>query len=199
MDNIFLIGFMGTGKSTVAKRLSSIYHLEVVEMDELIEKRQGMKISDIFAKYGEEYFRKLETDLLNEIQSKKNVVVSCGGGTPLRNENVEAMKKNGKVVLLNATAESIFERVKNNHDRPLLENNKNVDYIREMLDGRKDKYFAAADFIIETDNKSKDQICKEIGKSLKPPKESTIKLLQKTKIEPFYPKRYQNCVKKMRF
>ena len=77
------------------------------------------------------------------------------------------MKKNGKVVLLNATAESIFERVKNNHDRPLLENNKNVDYIREMLDGRKDKYFAAADFIIETDNKSKDQICKEIGKSLK--------------------------------
>lgn len=167
MDNIFLIGFMGTGKSTVAKRLSSIYHLEVVEMDELIEKRQGMKISDIFAKHGEEYFRKLETDLLKEIQSKKNVVVSCGGGTPLRNENVEAMKKNGKVVLLNATAESIFERVKNNHDRPLLENNKNVDYIREMLDGRKDKYFAAADFIIETDNKSKDQICKEIGKSLK--------------------------------
>ncbi|MCR4831007.1 MAG: shikimate kinase [Pseudobutyrivibrio sp.] len=166
MDNIFLIGFMGTGKSTIAKGLSAAYHLKVVEMDELIEKRQGMSISDIFAKKGEEYFRKLETELLKEIQHEKNVVVSCGGGTPLRSENVNAMKENGKVVLLNATPESIFERVKNNHNRPLLENNKNVDYIKDMLAGRKDKYFAAADIIIETDNKSREQICTEIGESL---------------------------------
>ena len=131
--NIFLIGFMGAGKSTVAKYLNGTYGMRVVEMDQIIADREQMSIADIFRIHGEEYFRKLETALLVELQSQSNVVVSCGGGVPMREENVQAMKKNGRVVLLNARPETILERVKDNHDRPLLENHKSVDYIAELM------------------------------------------------------------------
>lgn len=81
-------------------------------MDQCIVERQGMSISDIFETYGEEYFRELETNLLIEMQSQSNVVVSCGGGVPMRERNVVEMKKNGRVVLLTAKPETILERVK---------------------------------------------------------------------------------------
>jgi shikimate kinase len=161
-QNIVLIGFMGTGKSTISKALSKMYGMEIVEMDEIIAKREGMSISDIFATYGEQYFRDAETNLLIEMQSRKNVIISCGGGTPLRECNVVEMKKNGKVFLLSAKPETIFERVKNDHSRPLLENNKTVDYIAEFMESRREKYEAAADFVIMTDHKSRQTICEEI-------------------------------------
>lgn len=161
-SNIVLIGFMGTGKSTIAEFLKNTLNMEVVEMDQLIATREGMSISKIFEIHGEEYFRDLETNLLIEMQSKSNVVISCGGGTPMRERNVAEMKKNGKVVLLTAKPETILERVKDNHDRPLLENNKNVSYIEELLEKRRPKYEAAADFVIETDQKSAAEICEEI-------------------------------------
>ena len=138
--NIVLIGFMGTGKSTVSELLKRRFAMEVVEMDQIIAKRQGMSISDIFATYGEEYFRDLETNLLIEMQSKKNMVISCGGGVPMRERNVIEMKKNGRVVLLTAKPETILNRVKNNHDRPLLEGNKNVDFIADLMEKRREKY-----------------------------------------------------------
>lgn len=94
--NIFLIGFMGSGKSTVSQWMKKRYGMERIEMDQLIEKRQKMSISEIFRIYGEEYFRSLETDLLVEMQTKRNVVVSCGGGVPMRECNVQEMKKKRK-------------------------------------------------------------------------------------------------------
>lgn len=160
--NIVLIGFMGTGKSTVSSYLKKKFGMEVVEMDQIISERQGMNISDIFKTYGEEYFRDLETDLLIEMQSRKNVVISCGGGVPMRERNVVEMKKNGKVVLLTAKPETILERVKNDHRRPLLEGNKNVEFIAELMEKRREKYEAAADIMIETDGKTKQEICKEL-------------------------------------
>lgn len=166
-SNIVLIGFMGTGKSTIAEFLKNTLNMEVVEMDQLIAQREGMSISKIFEIHGEEYFRDLETNLLIEMQSKSNVVISCGGGTPMRERNVAEMKKNGKVVLLTAKPETILERVKDNHDRPLLENNKNVSYIEELLEKRRPKYEAAADFVIETDQKSAAEICEEIIQKLR--------------------------------
>ncbi len=166
-SNIVLIGFMGTGKSTIAEFLKNTLNMEVVEMDQLIATREGMSISKIFEIHGEEYFRDLETNLLIEMQSKSNVVISCGGGTPMRERNVAEMKKNGKVVLLTAKPETILERVKDNHDRPLLENNKNVSYIEELLEKRRPKYEAAADFVIETDQKSAAEICEEIIQKLR--------------------------------
>lgn len=165
--NIVLIGFMGTGKSTISAYLSEQFGMEAIDMDQVISEREGMPISRIFEIHGEEYFRNAEANLLKELQTKKNVVISCGGGTPLREENVVEMKKNGKVVLLTAKPETIFERVKNNHDRPLLENNKSVEFIEELMLKRKDKYIAAADVVIETDNKEKQQICHELIDALK--------------------------------
>ena len=160
--NIFLIGFMGAGKSTISDYLKNVLAMDVVEMDQCIVERQGMSISDIFETYGEEYFRELETNLLIEMQSRSNVVVSCGGGVPMRERNVAEMKKNGRVVLLTAKPETILERVRDNHDRPLLENNKNVSFIADLLEKRRAKYEAAADIVIETDGKSELEICEEM-------------------------------------
>ena len=160
--NIFLIGFMGAGKSTISDFLRTVFAMEVVEMDQIIAEREGMSISDIFETYGEEYFRNLETELLIEMQSKSNVVISCGGGVPMRERNVVEMKKNGRVVLLTAKPETILNRVKDNHDRPLLEGNKNVSFIGDLMEKRREKYQAAADIVIETDGKDKLEICEEL-------------------------------------
>ena len=164
--NIVLIGFMGAGKSTISNYLKNMFAMEVVEMDQVIAEKEGMSIPDIFEVYGEEYFRDAETNLLIEMQSKSNVVISCGGGVPMRERNVVEMKKNGKVVLLTAKPETILDRVKDNHDRPLLENNKNVPFIADLMEKRREKYEAAADIIIQTDGKSKLEICEEIIQKL---------------------------------
>ena len=160
--NIVLIGFMGAGKSTISDFLKNVFAMDVVEMDQIIAQRQGMSISDIFETYGEQYFRDLETNLLIEMQSRSNVVISCGGGTPMRECNVVEMKKNGRVVLLTAKPETILDRVKNNHDRPLIENNKTVPFIADLMEKRRAKYEAAADIIIETDGKNELEICEEL-------------------------------------
>jgi len=160
--NIVLIGFMGTGKSTISDFLKNVFAMDVAEMDQIIAQRQGMSISDIFETYGEQYFRNLETNLLIEMQSRSNVVISCGGGTPMRECNVVEMKKNGRVVLLTAKPETILDRVKDNHDRPLIENNKTVPFITELMEKRRAKYEAAADIIIETDGKNELEICEEL-------------------------------------
>ena len=160
--NIVLIGFMGAGKSTISDFLKNVFAMDVVEMDQIIAERQGMSISDIFETYGEQYFRDLETNLLIEMQSRSNVVISCGGGTPMRECNVVEMKKNGRVVLLTAKPETILDRVKDNHDRPLIENNKTVPFIADLMEKRRAKYEAAADIIIETDGKNELEICEEL-------------------------------------
>ena len=162
MANIFLIGFMGTGKTTIANALNRKYDMEIIDMDANIEQEQNMAISEIFANQGEEFFRDLETKLIYDLQNKDNVVVSCGGGAVLRQENVRAMKKSGKIILLNATAETILERVQNSHNRPLLEGNKNVEYIRQLMSKREDKYNSAADYVVDVDNRAVEDIAEEI-------------------------------------
>ena len=160
--NIVLIGFMGAGKSTISEFLKTAFAMDVIEMDQIIAEREGMSISDIFEVYGEQYFRDLETNLLIEMQSRTNVVISCGGGTPMRECNVVEMQKNGRVVLLTAKPETILDRVKDSHDRPLIENNKTVSFIAELMEKRREKYEAAADIVIETDGKDELQICEEL-------------------------------------
>lgn len=160
--NIVLIGFMGAGKTTVSDYLSTMFAMKVVEMDQMIAEREEMSIPDIFATYGEEYFRNLETKLLIEMQSSRNTIVSCGGGAALRSENVAEMKKNGRVVLLTASPETVYERVKDSEDRPLLNQNKSVEHIAELMEKRREKYEAAADIVVQTDGKTVLQICEEL-------------------------------------
>ena len=167
MKNIFLIGYMGTGKSTVATHMAKAYGMEVMEMDEMIVCREGMSISDIFAKHGEEYFRDVETKLLQEICRQENIVVSCGGGVVLRRHNVDEMRKSGTIVLLSANPETILERVKDDNSRPLLAGNKTVEFIREMMEKRREKYEGAANIMIQTDHKSVVGICEEMIERIK--------------------------------
>lgn len=161
-ENIFLIGFMGAGKSTVAAELERQLHIPHAEMDALIVEREGMAISDIFAEKGETYFRDVETALLKDLTEKKGIIISCGGGAVMRDENAALMKQCGKIVLLTATPETIYERVKDSTDRPILNGNMNVDYIRELMEKRKDRYLAVADVIVATDQKSAEEITREI-------------------------------------
>ena len=160
--NIVLIGFMGAGKSAISDFLSTMFDMRLVEMDQEISERQEMSIPDIFATYGEEYFRNLETELLRELRAENGCVISCGGGVALREENVAEMKKNGRVVLLTASPETIYERVKDSNDRPLLNGNKNVEFIADLMEKRRDKYEAAADVVIRTDHKTVLQSCEEL-------------------------------------
>lgn len=160
--NIVLIGFMGAGKSAVSERLSTVYAMKSVEMDQVIAEREGMSIPNIFAAHGEEYFRDLETELLVEMQSHKNTVISCGGGAVLRERNIREMKRNGRVVLLTASPETVYERVKDSDDRPVLNGRKNVKGIKELMEQRRGRYEAAADIVINTDNKTVMQVCEEL-------------------------------------
>lgn len=161
-ENVFLIGFMGAGKSTIAKKLREDLQMELVEMDARIVEEQGMSINDIFAQYGEDHFRDIESQLIVTLGEEGNTIVSCGGGVVVRPQNVKYMKKSGKVVFLSATPETIYDRVKNSTERPILNGHMNVEYIAELMEKRRALYEAAADIKIDTDQKSREEICKEI-------------------------------------
>jgi len=161
-ENIFLIGFMGSGKSTMAKMLAKEMGNELVEMDETIEAEAGMSINEIFEKHGEDYFRDLESTLIERIARKGGVIVSCGGGAILREENVLNMKKSGKIIYLSATPETIYERVRHSTNRPLLKGNMNIEYITCLMEKRIDIYRSTADEVVSVDAKDKKTILEEI-------------------------------------
>lgn len=164
-QNIALIGFMGAGKSTVSHCLKDMLAMEEVETDAMVVEAEGMAITDIFAKYGEPYFRNCESNAIIELQGRRQVIISCGGGAVMRDENVENLKKSSRIVLLTATPETTLERVKDSDERPILNGHMNVEYIAELMEKRRQKYEAAADVIIATDGKSVMEICEElIGK-----------------------------------
>lgn len=162
INNIFLIGFMGAGKSTIAKALQRELGFPLVEMDERIVQEQGMSINDIFAQYGESHFRDIESQLVVDLGEQEPSIISCGGGVVVRPQNTQNMKKSGKIVFLTATPETIYERVKNSTDRPILNGHMNVEYIAELMEKRRALYEEAADITIQTDGKTREQICAEI-------------------------------------
>lgn len=161
-----LIGFMGAGKSTVSHILRDLLQMEEIEMDTEIARQQGKSIPEIFDQYGEEYFRKEETNLLRKLGTQKGKLISCGGGVVVKKENIELMKRQGPVVLLTATPQTTFERVKDSQERPILNQNMSVEFIQELMEKRKDQYMAAADIIVKTDGKKVEEICEEILKKV---------------------------------
>ena len=160
--SIFLIGFMGAGKSTIARALQRELGFPLIEMDERIVKEQGMSINDIFAQYGEDHFRDIESQLIVDIGKEEPSIVSCGGGVVVRPQNTQNMKEIGRIVFLTATPKTVHERVKNSNDRPILNGHMNVEYIAELMEKRRALYEAAADITIQTDGKMREQICEEI-------------------------------------
>ena len=160
--NLYLTGFMGCGKSTVARGFQALYDRPVLEMDQILSGQEGMSIPEIFRLKGETYFRERETAFLDTMEERSGTVVSCGGGVPLRKENVERMRHTGWIILLQASPEVILERVSRNDSRPLLQGKKTLEDIRALMESRRPAYESAADIVIDTDGKSVQQICREI-------------------------------------
>lgn len=148
MTNIVLCGFMGSGKTIVGKELAKIMGCKFVDTDELIEKEQGVAIKAIFATHGEDYFRDLEHDMCKKVAAMKNCVVSTGGGAMTYQRNVDAIKEGSKVVFLDASFDVICDRIGDSTTRPLFRDRQKA---RELYDLRKDKYLAAADYVIDGD------------------------------------------------
>lgn len=162
-DNIVLIGFMGSGKTTVGHRLEEQYGYSFLDTDAYIEKREGKRISEIFDEHGEEYFRKLETLILQElIETTHHTVISTGGGMPLRRENARLLRELGQVAYLKASEETIWERVKDSHDRPLLNGENPKQKIHALMEARKPLYEQAAHIQVETDGRSPVTIAEEL-------------------------------------
>lgn len=159
---IFIIGFMGTGKTTVSAYLSGKLGCLSVEMDQRIREETSMEIKDIFEIYGEEHFRDLETNLIRAIGTEPPCVVSCGGGAVLRPENVRMMKNSGIVVLLTARPETILNRVKGDDSRPNLKGRMSTEGIAGLMEKRRLAYETAADMTVKTDNRTPDEIAEEI-------------------------------------
>jgi shikimate kinase len=170
MSQIYLIGFMGTGKSTVARELSARLKRPLLDTDEEIVKTAGISISDYFAKYGEAAFRNLEHQVLEQISAGADAVISCGGGVALRQDNVACMKHHGTIFLLTATPETILARVRHDTKRPLLQGKKNVRDIGALMEQRVPFYQQAADHQVATDRGTPQEIANEIAKYVDNPK-----------------------------
>ncbi|RKX45931.1 MAG: shikimate kinase [Verrucomicrobia bacterium] len=143
MRNIVLVGFMGTGKTTVGRLLAEQTGMPLVDMDSMIEERAGKSITDIFAQDGEPHFRTLERRMVQELASKNSQVISTGGGIVINPENISDYEKTGLVVCLLASAEEILDRVRHDDTRPLLAGDKQ-DKILQLLESRRPLYEAVA-------------------------------------------------------
>jgi len=164
--NIILTGFMGVGKTSVGTRLAKDLGYRFVDTDTLIEADQNMTITTIFAKHGEPYFREVEAKVIREVMARESQVISTGGGAVIWDMNREAFKKAGFVVCLTARPEVIFERIKQETHRPLLQTPDPQAKIRELLDSRA-KYYSQADITIDTSDKSVDAVITDIKERIK--------------------------------
>lgn len=163
MENIILIGYMGSGKTTVGLKLSYRLRRTVIDTDKEIEREEKRSVSDIFATDGEGYFRDRETACLRKLlEGTNNQIISVGGGLPLREENRKLLKRLGQVFYLQANAETIYGRIMHDTTRPLLQGDDPESKIRRMLKERDGFYREAADVIIDVNYKGFDQILNEI-------------------------------------
>ncbi len=161
--NLILIGFMGCGKSTLGVKLSYRLRTMLTDTDELIEKKQKKTIPQIFAEDGEEAFRRLETEVLRELLCTGGTrILSTGGGLPMREENRTLLKQLGTVVYLRIRPETVWNRLKGDTTRPLLQKPDPKAEICRLLELRGPLYEAAADRIVDVDGKTYEQLLREI-------------------------------------
>ena len=160
MNNIILIGFMGSGKSSVGRYMEESEGFALVDTDEYIEKQQNDSINNIFANKGEEYFRNLETECIKELITLNTdmTVISVGGGLPMRGENQKLLKELGKIVYLRATVDTLVSRLMDDTTRPLLKGGDLRQKITELFEKREATYEGITDIVIDTDNYSPKEI-----------------------------------------
>lgn len=167
MGNVILIGFMGSGKTTVGLRLSYRLRRPVIDTDKEIERGEKRSISDIFATEGEAYFRDQETAYLEKLlKDVHNQIISVGGGLPLREGNRKLLHELGQVFYLRASAQTIYERLKHDTTRPLLQGADPQNKIKTLLEERDAYYMDAADVVIDVDGKNFEKIISEIEQNV---------------------------------
>jgi shikimate kinase len=164
--NLALIGFMGTGKTSVGRLVADQLGFEFLDTDELIQIRTGRTIADIFAKEGEPAFRQLERQIVQELSTREKTVIATGGGLPTNAENLAALKSFALVICLWASAEKIWERVRNQSHRPLLHDADPQKKIRDLLAVRK-PFYHQADVLINTDLRSVREAAQQIALQFK--------------------------------
>jgi len=167
-DNIFLVGLMGAGKSTIGKKLAERLGKTFVDADKEIEQRTGATIELIFDIEGEEGFRQREAAMLDELTGRDNVVLATGGGAVLLPENRERLASRGTVVYLRAPVEVLARRMENDKKRPLLQGGDKTERLTELLEQREPFYLDSADVIINSSNMPLKKVVDRILKSLKP-------------------------------
>lgn len=165
MKNIYLVGFMGTGKTGTAKILAERFGLTFVDMDDLIESSQGMAIADIFKLRGEPYFRKAEKEVIVDLAAREGLVVACGGGAFVDPENIGAMKSSGAVVCLTSSPEIILKRTSGFTHRPLINVDNPLEKIKELLSKRA-PFYAQAHCTIDCDQLSLEETAEEVARCL---------------------------------
>ena len=159
--NIVLCGMMGVGKSTVGIKISELTNRCWIDTDTAIEGRFG-RILDIFEYYGEAHFRQLESQIVEEYRKKDGLVISTGGGLVLNRENAEKLKENGKIFYLRASLDTILSRVQGDDTRPLLRHTGARERLEQLLNERTSVYEYVSDYTIETDDKSAEEVAKQI-------------------------------------
>ncbi|MDR2715558.1 MAG: shikimate kinase [Coriobacteriaceae bacterium] len=156
---VFFIGFMGAGKTSVARRIARVCSLVSIDMDTYLERREGKTIADIFAEAGEEGFRALESEVLRDLATRAPQMVSCGGGVVLRPENRALLKAQGCVVYLRVSAETAARRISDISTRPLF---RSLEAARATNEARVPLYEGAADIIVDTEKKAVNGIAGEV-------------------------------------
>ncbi len=159
---VFLVGPMGTGKSTTGRNLSKKLDYDFYDTDKLIEKAEGRKIKDIFEQDGEDYFRKKESEALSETKTLRNVVIATGGGIVEKKENRLFLEKEDKVIFLDSSPERQYERTKGSEKRPLLNHGDNLEILKKLYEKRFNFYEAVSKIKISMDNLDKEEILKKI-------------------------------------
>jgi len=152
---------MGSGKTTVGKRVAKRLLMKFVDMDKYIEKKSGMSVGEIFDKFGESEFRRLETEAAKELSETDGQVIATGGGVVLNPENLSALKSGGVIVLLQVSSKTVLKRLENNTSRPLLAQSDKDTAVAELLNQRSPLYRAAASIIVDGDmpiNQTANQI-----------------------------------------
>ncbi|WP_338750063.1 shikimate kinase [Bacillus sp. FJAT-52991] len=166
MTTIFITGFMGAGKTTIGKLLAAQLHVPVIDTDVYIEQQEGTAISEIFRHKGEAYFREAETAVLQKLCTNERKLVTTGGGIIMKEKNRQLMKQHGSVIFLEADLAVIFDRLKDDTSRPLIQNQEQS-RIQQLYEKRLPLYKEAADFIIHTTNQTAEQVAEEVIQRLK--------------------------------